>query len=240
MVNPEGFVSLGAAESVPSSRRSTTWEVRDAVRWTRGRHTFEFGIQAIRRYADGDTTDWTSRSTLLFTPDYTSLPNVANTGDSFASLLLSDPSEVRRDVQSQPYRLRGWELAGFVQDHVRIGRRITIEGGIRYSLDPPITEADNRMVNFNYDRVAPGLNQFAGQNGVNAYGGLSFNKSTFAPRVAAAFDLSKDGSTVLRAAFSQDYDPGAYMAEGILARNAPYASNLDLFNGSMQLNRTEA
>ncbi len=238
VVSPEGFTQLGAAENVPSSERSTTWELRDDVRWTTARHAFEFGAQAVRRYVDGNTTDWTSRSSFLFTPDYTSLPNVANTGDSIASLLLGDPSEVRRDVQFQPYQLRGWELAGFAQDHIRLWRRLTIEGGLRYSLDPPVTEADNRMVNFNFGRVSPALNQFGGQNGVNDYGGLSFNKLALAPRLAIAWDLSKDGSTVLRAAFSKDYDPGAYMAEGILARNPPYESRLDMFNGSLQTGPT--
>lgn len=235
VVSPEGFAQLGAAESVPAWTHSTSYELKDAVRWTTARHSFTFGAQAIRRYVDGDSTEWTSRGTFLFTPDYTSLPNVANTGDSIASLLLGDPSEVRRDVQFQPYQLRGWELAGFAQDHFRIWRKLTIEGGLRYSLDPPVTEANNRMVNFNYDRDSPALNQFAGQEGVNAYGGLSYNKLTLAPRIALAWELSTDGATVIRAAFSKDYDPGAYMAEGILARNAPYASNLDLFNGSLQL-----
>ncbi|MGA2715723.1 MAG: hypothetical protein ABSG41_21695 [Bryobacteraceae bacterium] len=229
VVSPEGFAQLGAAESVPSWTHSTSYELKDAVRWTTARHSFTFGAQAIRRYVDGDSTDWTSRSTFLFTPDYTSLPNVANTGDSIASLLLGDPSEIRRDIQFQPYQLRGWELAGFAQDHITIWRKLTIEGGLRYSLDSPVTEANNRMVNFNYDRASPA---------VNAYGALSYNKLTFAPRVALAWDLSNlsnAGSTVIRAAFSKDYDPGAYSAEGILARNAPYASNLDLFNGSLQL-----
>ena len=235
LVSPEGFAQLGAAESVPSWTHSTSYELEDAVRWTTARHSFTFGAQAIRRQVDGDSTDWTSRGTFLFTPDYTSLPNIANTGDSIASLLLGDPSEIRRDVQFQPYQLRGWELAGFAQDHIRIWRKLTIEAGLRYSLDPPVTEAHNRMVNFDYDRESPALNQFAGQGGVSAYAGLSYNKLTFAPRVALAWNLSTDGSTVIRAAFSKDYDPGAYMAEGILARNAPYASNLDLFNGSLQL-----
>ena len=130
-----------------------------------------------------------------------------------------------RRAVSSPTGRRGWELAGFVQDHVRLWRRFTIEGGIRYSLDPPVTEANNRMVNFNYSRTTPGLNQFAGQAGVNDYGGISFNKLTIAPRFAIAWDVSKDGSTVLRIAFSKDYDPGAYMAEGILARNPPYEAD---------------
>lgn len=233
VVSPEGFARLGAAESVPSWTRSTTYELRDALRWTTARHSFEFGVQLMRRHVDGDQTDWTSRSTFLFTPDYTSLPNISGTGDSIASLLLGDPSEVRRDVQFQPYRLRGWELAGYAQDRVRLGAKLMIEGGLRYSLDPPVTEADNRMVNFSYIDRNPALNYFAGQNGINDYAGLSYNKMTLAPRLGMVWDIRGNGSTLLRAAFSKDFDPGAYIAEGVLARNPPYESRLDMFNGSL-------
>jgi hypothetical protein len=91
------------------------------------------------------------------------------------------------------------------------------------------------MANFNYSRTNPAVDQFAGAGGVNAYGGLSFNKRTIAPRIGFALDIGSDGKTVLRGGFSQDYDPGSYMAEGALARNAPYASLLDYYNGSLQL-----
>ncbi len=173
-----------------------------------------------------------------FTPDYTSQPNTPYTGNSIASLLLSDPTEVRQDIQLQPYRLRGVELAGFAQDTLHLSQRLTVTLGLRYSYDPPVTEADNRMVNFNYSRTNPALDQFAGVAGVNAYGGLSFNKRTIAPRVGFALDLDANGATVLRGGFSQDYDAGSYMAEGMLARNAPYETQLDLYNGTLQTGPT--
>lgn len=240
VVSPEGYAQLGASQGVPGQMRSTSYELKDSVRWTKGRHSLLFGVQLLRRHLDGDTTDWTSRGTFLFTPDYTDLPNVPDTGNSIASLLSGYPAEVRRDVQFQPYGLRGWELAGFVEDTFRIGRKLTVSAGLRYSHDPPVTEADNRLVNFNYSRTAPALDQFAGEAGVNSYGGLSYNKLTFAPRIGLALDLKGDGSTILRGAFSQDYDPGAYISEGILARNPPYESRLDMFNGSLQLGPTLA
>jgi hypothetical protein len=218
-VAPEGFVQLGANNAVPFRIRTTSYQFEDSVRWTRGKHTFEAGLSIIRRHADGNASEWTSRGNYLFTPDYTSQEGVAQTGDSMASLLLGFPTEVRQDVQLADYHLRAWELFGFIQDEFRISRRLTVEGGIRYSLDPPLTEADNRMANFHFGTT----------------GDVSFYKKAIAPRIGFALDVFGTGSTVLRAGFSKSYDPGSYMTIGALARNPPYASRLDLINGTFQL-----
>ncbi len=235
VVRPTGYAQLGAVEPVPLQIRTTNYQVEDTVSWNTGRHAWKFGFQAIRRHADGTASEWTSRGTFFFTPDYTSLPGVDGTGHSIASLLLGYPSEVRRDVQHEPFLLRGWEWAGFAQDEIRIGRRLTIQVGVRYSVYPPVTEAKGRLVNFNYDRQTPALDQFAGQGGVNKYGGLGLNERAIAPRIGFALDLWGNGSTVLRGGFSQSYDTGAYIAEGSLARNPPFATRQDIFGGSLQL-----
>jgi hypothetical protein len=234
-VSPTGFTSLGAAGAAPFDLRMSNFQLEDTMRWTTKRHAWQFGVQAIRRLADGDAGNFSSRGTFFFTPDYTSQEgSAAPSGDSIASLLVGFPSEVERDVQFSPYRLRAWELAGFVSDQIRLGR-LTIQAGLRYSLYPPLTEASDRMVNFNFSRTAPALNQFAGQAGVNESAGLGFNKRALAPRVGFVLNLSPSGSTALRGGFSTDYDSGTYLAEGILARNPPYASSLDMINGTFQL-----
>ena len=235
VINLEGFTQLGAAEAVPVQVRTTSFHIEDSVLWKTARHTWEFGVQAIRRQVDGTASQWTSRGTFLFTPDYTGQPGVGLAGDSMASLLTGYPEEVRRDVQFSPFQIRGWEWAGFSQDEIRIGKKLRIQGGLRYSLDPPVTDAGDRMVNFNFDRQAPALNQFAGQAGVNSYGGLGFNKRTIAPRIGFVWDVLGSGSTVLRGGFSKAYDTGSYIAEGILAQNPPYASRLDQINGTFQV-----
>ncbi|HUP02651.1 MAG TPA: TonB-dependent receptor, partial [Bryobacteraceae bacterium] len=229
-----GFASLGASSDAPFALREASYQIEDAVAGKTGRHSWKFGFQAIRRNADGDASDYASRAEFFFSPDYTSQPGVANTGDSIASLLLGFPEEVRRDVQYAPYQLRAWEWAGFAQDSFRLTRRFTVEAGLRYSQFPPLTEARNRMVNFNFNYAAPALNQYAGQNGVNADGGAGA-KRALAPRVGFALDLADGGPVVLRGSFSQAWDAPPYLSWGALARNAPYAERLDIVNGTFQV-----
>jgi len=231
-VSPLGYAALGAAESVPLGLRTANFELNDGLTLVLGKHTLEFGAEIFRRHADGDATEWTSRGTFLFTPDYTSLPGDSETGNAIASLLTGYPSETRRDVQFSDYRLREWEWSGFVTDEVKIGRRLTIQAGIRYSLLPPVTEASNHMVNFNFSRDQAALSWFAGKDGVNAYAGVHYNALAFAPRAAVAYDLSGNGTTILRGAFSTTFDTGAMMMQGMLARNAPWAENQDFLDGS--------
>ncbi len=234
-VLPTGYAQLGAAEPLPLSVRTAGYQLEDQLLWTGGRHAWKFGLQAVRRQAEGTASDWSSRGTFSFTPDYTSQPGVDGTGNSIASLLTGYPSEVRREIQYQQFRLRGWEWAGFVQDHIRVAPWLMIEAGVRYTLCPPVTEADNRMVNFNLERLTPALNQFAGQGGVNEYAGRSYNTHAIAPRIGFALTLSSDGSTVLRGGYSTDYDTGAYLSQGSLARNPPFAARQDFFTGSLQV-----
>ncbi|HEV8415723.1 MAG TPA: carboxypeptidase regulatory-like domain-containing protein [Bryobacteraceae bacterium] len=234
-VAPEGFVQLGANNAVPFRIRTTSYQLEDSVQWRRGRHAFEAGFSVIRRNATGSASEWTSRGNFLFTPDYTSQQGVAQTGDSIASLLLGFPTEVRKDVQLADYRLRAWELAGFIQDELRIGRRLTIQAGIRYSLDPPLTEAGNRMVNFHFETHGAESIEFAGQNGVNGYASVSFYRRAIAPRIGFTLDVFGTDATILRGGFSKAYDPGSYLTTGALARNPPYGSRLDLINGTFQL-----
>ena len=232
-VSPTGFASLGAAGAAPFQLRMTNYQLEDTVRWTRAHHVWQFGAQAISRVADGNAGTVSSRGTFLFTPDYTSQEGSAS-GDSIASLLLGFPSEVERDVQFASYNMRAWEVAGWASDQIRLGR-LTIQAGLRYSHYPPLTEANGRMANFNFSRTAPALDQFAGQSGVSESAGLGYDKRALAPRVGFVLNLSASGSTALRGGFSTDYDSGNYLAEGILARNPPYASSLDTINGTYQL-----
>jgi hypothetical protein len=234
-VQATGYAQLGSAGPSPLRVDTKSFQLEETLNWRSGRHHWTFGAQIFRRHADGTASEWTSRGTFIFTPDYTSQLAEPSTGDAVASLASGFPAEFRRDVQFERYRLRGHEWAGFVQDEFRLGRRVSIQAGLRYSLLPPLTEASGRMVNFNYSRTAPALDQFAGAGGVNQYGGPGYNKRAFAPRIGFAIDVFGNGITVLRGGFSQTYDAGAYLAQGVLARNPPYAARQDFYGGTVQV-----
>ncbi|MCL6545578.1 MAG: hypothetical protein K6T61_10145 [Bryobacteraceae bacterium] len=229
-----GYAQLGAAAPAPFHLRTSTWHLEYSASRNTPRHSWSFGAQILRHAARGNAVEWPARGVFLFTPDYTSQPGVDGTGDAFASLLTGYPAEIRRDVQFEPYRLRGWEWSAFVQDHFRLGP-VTIDAGLRYSLLPPLTEAADRLVNFNHDREALAVDWFAAHNGVNRYAGAGYNRRAFAPRLGFALPLPRRSATVLRGSFSQMFDTGPYLFRGLLARNPPFASRLDLFAGSLQL-----
>jgi hypothetical protein len=238
-IQPTGYASLGAYGPAPLQLTTLSAQIEDNVTWITRRHTFQFGFQAIRRHADGTASAESDRGTFVFTPDFTSQPGVPS-GNSIASLLLGYPDEDSRDVQLSPYQIRDWEWSGFVQDQIRLGRRLTIQAGLRYSFYPPVTEANDHLVNFNFSRAIPELDQFARQAGVNGSAGLRASSLAFAPRIGFAYDLTGSGNTVLRGGFSKNYDSGAYMTQAALARNAPYASRYDLINGEFAVGSTLA
>ena len=91
------------------------------------------------------------------------------------------------------------------------------------------------MLNFHFETNGPEQIEFAGQNGVNGYAGVSFYRQAIAPRIGFALDVFGTGATMLRGGFSKAYDPGSTSTTGALARNPPYASRLDLINGTFQL-----
>jgi hypothetical protein len=260
-IQPTGYTALGAYGPAPLQIHTVSEQIEDDVAWTTRHHAFHFGFQAIHRDADGNAGAWTNRGTFLFTPDFTSQPGTA-TGNSIASLLLGYPDEVRSDAQLREYHIRDWEWSGYVQDQLRLFRRLSIELGIRYQYFPPVSESGNQLVNFNFSRTDPALTQFAGQSGVNDSAGLSATHSGFAPRAGFALDLGTSnvkpttkilgnaigkvlsnvlsGPWVLRGGFSTAYDTGAYMFQASLAQNAPYASRYDLINGEFATGSTLA
>lgn len=259
-IEPTGYAELGAFGPAPLQIRTESLQFEDDVSWTTRRHAFHFGFQAIHRYADGNAGLWTGRGTFIFTPDYTSQPATPS-GNSIASLLLGYPDEVQSQTQLSEYHIRDWEWSGYFQDQLR-WRRLTIEAGVRYQYFPPVSEAHNQLVNFNFSRTDPALTQFAGESGVNDSAGLGALSYGFAPRAGLALNLGTakvkptakilgnpvgkvlanvfSGPWVLRGGFITSFDTGAYMYQASLAQNAPYASRYDQINGEFALGTTLA
>jgi hypothetical protein len=162
-----------------------------------GAHSIKFGFLAEADQLNDTDVD---SPTFNFNRGLTSGPaaatNSSNSGNSIASMLLgagssgSSPFNAAVAVQQLYY-------AWYVQDTWHIGKRLTLDYGIRYELQMPRTERYNRVNWFNFNAQSP----LAQQTSLPLTGGLQFatsgnrgqwgvSEKDFAPRFGLAYKLT--------------------------------------------------
>ena len=80
---------------------------------------------------------------------FTDLPGTANTGTPFASFLLGQVQQFSIDLQQERIRNRAHFQEYFVQDDWRVSERVTVNAGLRYTLNFPSTEVSDQAAVFN-------------------------------------------------------------------------------------------
>ena len=84
---------------------------------------------------------------------FTNLPadatTAANTGTPFASFLLGQVQLFSIDLQQEQIRNRAHFQEYFIQDDWRLSDRVTVNAGVRYTLNFPSTEENDQVAVFN-------------------------------------------------------------------------------------------
>jgi len=221
--NVSNYVTLGNARYLADPRTTNNLQINNSKSFRA--HDLKFGFIAEVMQING--TDIRSAD-FSFNRGLTSGPTAATdsttTGNAVASLLLgtgasgTTPNNARLATEEKYF-------AFYVQDTWRIGRRLTLDYGIRYDLQLPVTERYNRMNNF-ATKVA---NPVAGQAGLNSTGGLVFlngdnrglwdaDYKSFAPRVGLSYKITD--KLVVRTGYGIYYPPawaGASPSDGFSA-----------------------
>src|SRR3984957_2448738 len=188
----------------------------DHVSYTVGTHAIKFGGELHRDGVNGGAFG-NARGSITFLGGGAIGTGAGSTaledffaGDPFkASVQVGDP---RRDIHNWAYGL-------FVQDDWRVKKNLTINYGLRYEFSTVMKEAHNLLGNF--DPNSPtGLIQ-AGINGVS--GPYNPDHTNFAPRVGFAWDVTGQGSTVVRGGFGMVYETINW--EAMLAFNNAFGLN---------------
>ena len=112
---------------------------------------------------------------------------MANTGNSFASFLLGQVTRFSIDAQSEILKPRATIAEFFLQDDWRATRRLTVNLGVRYTLNFPSTVADDQGAVFNLQTQK--LDYF-GQNGFPR-SARNLEKLNFGPRVGLAYQADR-------------------------------------------------
>ena len=212
-----GYSPLGDEFNNPQASATNTFQLLDNLSYARGAHLAKFGFD-FRAAQQNAFRDVQSRGFLTFSSQF------PLTGNALADLLLGFPALTggARVDNAQHLRTRSYNF--YANDSWRVTPRLTVNAGLRYELNTPPVDAQDRA-NL-YDPATRSLVR-VGTNGIPR-GGYDADTNNFAPRVGLAWTLDDDQKTVLRAGYGVYYDQSALAPGEALYFNEPYFS-LNLF-----------
>src|SRR5262249_27850508 len=123
------------------------------------------------------------------------LPGASNTGASLASFLLGQVQQFSIDLQQDEIRNRAHVEEYFVQDDWRPASRVTVNAGMRYTLNFPSTEQTNQAAVFNLETQRL---EYLGRDG-QPRAARELHKLNFGPRLGVVARVTD--RTVARAGY---------------------------------------
>jgi hypothetical protein len=194
-----GWQQLGPSSSANGQFSTGVIQLVDTFSTVRGKHSLKFGVDVRFQHLDTlllPNPNGTFQFTNLFTAGLTANGGVvANSGNSYASFLLGQVTRFGVDVQPEVLQPRARIAEAFVQDEWRLTRRLSLNLGVRYTLNFPSVEKNDQGAVF--DLQSQELS-FFGQNGAPRTA-RNLEKTNLGPRVGFAWQTS--ATTVIRGGY---------------------------------------
>lgn len=222
-----GPPSFGINRGTPNNRTQNTYEFRDTATKVLGNQVVKIGIE-LRREQNNNNEISEARPEFVFT----SLLNFANERVFFENIA-ADP-RTGGAANGQRY-FRSNNYAAFVQDDYKVRPNLTLNLGLRYEYQSPLTEKEGRLTNYVF-----GPNGIVDGRLVPVKRLYDPDRNNFAPRVGFAYSpnyksfgkLFTENRAVIRGGFGISYD---HIFENLLTQargNPPFFARAGLFNGS--------
>jgi hypothetical protein len=227
---PEGPVAGAGQGAFPRAAASGSV---DFVK-VRGAHQLSFGYMGIATDENGGRYHFTPFSfSNLFTSGPDPTAPTSGTGDSIASMVLGLPASGNTGIAISEVS-RTWFHGVYLQDDWKATRKLTLNLGIRWEVQRPVTDRYNRQASFNYSAANP-ISSAVGQNylGQEVFassgnrGLFNTNYKNFAPRIGFAYQLMP--KLVMRGGYGVFYPPsyrGTGPAPGF-SSDTPYVASND-------------
>ncbi len=222
------FSGFGGFNSGDGYQTGLIHQIGATVTMVKSSHTLHYGTDLRLYRSFGYSGGFDVAPQLTFLPTYTTASDTATAapiGQEYASFLLGIPGG--QMTRSASYAGQNSYYAAYIQDDWKVSKRLTINLGLRYEYEAPVSERFNRAVR-GFDRIDPNpiqaaalaayaqnpipqipVNQFkvlgglmfAGPNDHNLWNGQT---TDFLPRIGMAFQANE--KTVIRAGYGIFYD----------------------------------
>ena len=194
-----GFNFLGTWHNRPQSITPNPYEdFQDSFSYLKGKHSFKFGYEYTHIEADSNIPNY-GRGRVNFKGGQTSI--VPGGSTSLEDFIDGDPKGGTVLVGNNNRAMHWSNNAVFAQDDWRLTPRVTVNLGMRWAYESPLSAANDGWANFD-PTSATGMTQ----QGAPGFGTMwKPDYHDFSPRVGFAWDVTGKGTTVVRGAYSIMY-----------------------------------
>jgi hypothetical protein len=212
--NISGTAFIGRELFSPVVRTETRYEWTDSLNIVKGAHTFKFGGD----YASVNIPSAVFELNFAGLYNFGGLP-ASNLGafptvGGFAppditpvqQYGLGLPTNYIQGFGNPVSRISNKPIAWFVQDSWRIGKRLTLNYGVRYDYEITQQVAPVGLRDPLSGITLTAADMLAAQDAMSVQQGFPRDKNNFAPRFGLAWDVKGDQKTVIRAAIGIFYD----------------------------------
>jgi len=235
VIAPSGYRGQGPQQGAGQGAfpRAATSGSLDFVK-VLGKHQLTFGYMAVAQDENGGrfhTTNFNFDRTYTGGPDPLNL--TPNTGDAIAAMLLGTPSTGGTGIAVSQVS-RAWLHGTYLQDDWKVTPKLTLNLGIRWEIERPVTDRFDRLSTFNYSAINP-ISAIVGQNYTGQVefansgqrGQYDSNYKHVAPRIGFAYQVMP--KLVMRGGygifFPRQY-PGVPVIQGYTSET-PYVATTD-------------
>ncbi len=178
---PAGYQQIGSPISTASNFNTSVTQVANALTWLKGRHTAKLGFDWRWERLNVVQPPWPTGS-FTFTTVGSDLPGVTGTGNALASFLLGQVQTFAISFQASEIQERARIQEYYVQDDWKANDRLTINAGLRYTLNFPSTERNGQTAVFNLQSRQL---DYPGDRPVRP-----LKKNNFGPRLGAVYRIT--------------------------------------------------
>ncbi len=217
LIFSSGIAGLATAQYASNTNLTNGWS--GDIFWNRGRHSLTVG-GGIRLQRFDVLSQQNPRGTFGFAG--------AATGSDFADFLLGIPQTSSIAFGNADKNLRNSNYEAFLNDDWRVSATLTVNVGIRWEYESPITEVQDRLVNLD---AAPGFTAVSpvlATSPVGALTGQAYSDSLvypdkrgFLPRLGVAWRPVPGSSLVIRAGYGIYRNTAAYQSMALLMAQQP-------------------